>query len=196
VGLRSKEEGEREIALRDIVEEVDYMNRLVEDLLLLSRLDAKRLKLDVESVFLPELLTGIAHQMGKVAAGKGVQLMNEGKLATVQADRTRLRQVLLILLDNALRFTPAGGSVRMGAEEKGHTVRLWVADSGVGIAATHLPHLFERFYQVPGQPAEGRGNGLGLAIARGLVEAQGGKIAVTSEVGKGTRVEVRLTGGE
>jgi signal transduction histidine kinase len=110
----------------------------------------------------------------------------------VRGDPVRLRQVLLILLDNALRFTPPGGTIRLGAQVRGKWVTVYVSDSGPGIPAGHLGHVFERFYQVPGQPAEGRGNGLGLSIARALVEAQRGTIAISSPPGEGTTVAVHL----
>jgi signal transduction histidine kinase len=111
----------------------------------------------------------------------------------VRADAARLRQVLLILLDNALRFTPAGGSVRLEARPEGKWTRIWVADTGRGIDRRHLPHLFDRFYQVPGDANESnRSNGLGLSIARALIEAQGGSIRIESTPGKGTMVSLLL----
>jgi signal transduction histidine kinase len=100
--------------------------------------------------------------------------------------------VLLILLDNALRFTSAGGTIRIGSENQGRDVILHVVDNGSGIPAEHLEHIFERFYQVPGQNTEMRGNGLGLSIAQGLVEAQHGKITITSAAGAGTSVKIVL----
>jgi signal transduction histidine kinase len=190
--LRSPSTEEREKSLRDILDECDYMNRMVEDLLLLSRLDAHRLTLAADIVPLPDLLAEIARTVEKLAAAKGVTLALDAAQGTVRGDRVRLRQVLLILLDNALRFTPAGGTVRLGAQASGREVVVHVSDSGAGIPPKHLAHVFERFYQVPGQPDEGRGNGLGLSIARGLVEAQHGKITMSSQAGKGTTVQIVL----
>jgi signal transduction histidine kinase len=190
--LRSPSAEEREKSLRDILEECDYMNRLVEDLLLLSRLDAHRLTLAAEPVPLAELLEETARQVEKLAAARGVSLSVEAASGTVRGDRVRLRQVLLILLDNALRFTPSGGAIRLRAEMRGREAVVSVLDSGSGIPPEHLPHVFERFYQVPGQPAEGRGNGLGLSIARGLVEAQHGRISISSQPGRGTSLQLLL----
>jgi len=190
--LRSSSSDEREKSLHDIVGEVDYMNRLVEDLLLLSRLDAHRLTLADELVALPDLLNETARQMEKLSTAKGVSLSVESAAGTVRGDRVRLRQVLLILLDNALRFTPSGGTIRMSSQLRNRDVVITVADSGSGIPTEHLPHIFDRFYQVPGQTGDERGNGLGLSIAKGLVEAHHGKINIISQPGQGTSVEIFL----
>jgi len=190
--LRNPSIVEREKSLQDIIEESDHMNRIVEDLLLLSRIDAKRLVLAAESVSLPDLLAETSHQVEVLASSKQVTLSLDPAEGTVRCDRFRLRQVLLILLDNALRFTPVGGTIRMGSENRGREVVLHVVDNGRGIPAEHLEHIFERFYQVPGQSMESRGNGLGLSIAQGLVEAQHGKIIISSIPGTGTRVQILL----
>ncbi len=190
--LRTHATNEREQSLRDILDECDYMDRLVEDLLLLTRLDAGRLTLAAEAVPLGELLPEIVRQMERVSAAKGVTLQLGAATGEVHGDKARLRQALLILLDNALRFTPAGGQIRLETLPRGQDVAIVVADSGVGIAAEHLPRIFDRFYQVPGQPDDRRGNGLGLSIARGLIEAHRGRMSVSSRPGSGTRVEVIL----
>ncbi len=117
--LRSSSAEERQKSLQDILSECDYMNRMVEELLLLSRLDAHRLALDSESIPLEELLGETARQVEKLAAAKGVTLVLDASQGMVRGDRTRLRQVLLILLDNALRFTPAGGTIHLEARVQG-----------------------------------------------------------------------------
>jgi signal transduction histidine kinase len=190
--LRSPALEEREKSLRDILNECDYMNRMVEDLLLLSQIDAHHLVLATDIVPLPDLLAETARQVEKLTAAKSVTLSLERVHGMVRGDQDRLRQVLLILLDNALRFTPTGGTIRLGAVTRGREVIIHVADSGTGIPGEHLRHIFERFYQVPGQPVETRGNGLGLSIARGLVEAQRGKIVISSQSAKGTTVQIFL----
>jgi signal transduction histidine kinase len=190
--LRSASTGEREQALHDILGEVDYMNRMVEDLLLLSRLDAHRLTLATELISAEQLLAETAHQVEKVAREKDVALLLDPASGSVRGDPVRLRQVLLILLDNALRFTSAGGAIRLGAKIQGKWLSLYVADNGTGIPARDLTHVFERFYQVQGQSSEGRGNGLGLSIAKGLVEAQHGTLSIASTPGKGTTVFIHL----
>jgi signal transduction histidine kinase len=190
--LRSISATEREQSLKDILGEVDHMNRLVEDLLLLSRLDAHRLTFTEEDVSMEEMLSETTRQVEKLVSAKKVTLVVDSSEGSVRGDRVRLRQVLLILLDNALRFTPPGGAIRISSKLHNREVFLLVADNGEGIPADALPHVFDRFYQVPSQSGDGRGNGLGLSIARGLVEAHHGKIQIDSRVGDGTRVEISL----
>jgi signal transduction histidine kinase len=193
VGLRSQPTGEQGDLWQDILSESDYMNRLVDDLLLLSRLDTHRLKLVREQVSLPELLQEIAYQAEKLIGEKGIKIEIGKASGMIWADQTRMRQVLLILIDNALRFTPAGGSIRLETVARHKTHQIIVSDNGTGISPDHLAHLFERFYQInPTGEALTRSNGLGLSIAKGIIEAQGGEIHVESQVGVGTRVVLEL----
>jgi signal transduction histidine kinase len=192
-GLRQKPDPNQAEILSDILNEEDYMNRLVDDLLLLSRLDTHRLELKRETIQLPELLEEIHRQVEKVADERGVNIQVEDSSGQVIGDPTRIRQVLLILLDNALRFTHTGGSIHLDtlAQGKFHSVR--IRDNGAGIPPDDLPHIFERFYQVHSPAGDNqRNNGLGLNIAKSLVEAQGGSIAIQSQVSKGTTVTVSL----
>jgi signal transduction histidine kinase len=192
VGLRSQPQGEQESILQDILDESDYMNRLVDDLLLLSRLDSHRLKLGREPVSLSELLQDIASQAEKLVAGKAIRIELGRLQGTVWGDRARLRQVLLILLDNAIRFTPPGGAIRIETFPQRRTMQILVSDTGRGIPPQHLPHIFERFYQVASSTEPTRSSGLGLSIAKAMIEAQGGKISIESQVGMGTRVILEL----
>jgi signal transduction histidine kinase len=193
VGLRGQPGEAQAQPLKDILQETDYMNRLVDDLLLLSRLDTHRLKLERVRIDLAELLGETHRTLSPLAMDKGVTLELGGAAGAIWGDPIRMRQVLLIVLDNALRFTPSGGRIRLEASPLGNFFHIVVADSGIGISSEHLPHIFERFYQVeqPGEP-ETRNNGLGLSIARSLVEAQGGKISLESKPGRGTRVTVSM----
>ncbi|MGA9398058.1 MAG: ATP-binding protein, partial [Anaerolineaceae bacterium] len=103
------------------------------------------------------------------------------------------RQVILSLIDNALRFTPPGGSIELGGIRKDNMVDIYIRDNGPGIAPEYQAHVFERFYQVPGPELPGaRNNGLGLSIARALIEAQGGKIRIESQTGHGTKVWITM----
>jgi signal transduction histidine kinase len=192
-GLRSGHSSDQIEALKDVVGEVDYMDRMVEDLLLLSRLDANRLKLGIEAVDVVVLFDDVIGEIEKLAFTKKVKVIIGQARGTVLADRSRLRQVLLILLDNALRFSGKNGRVELDVVTTGQVVEISVIDQGPGISPEHIPHLFERFYQVPSDNSETmHGNGLGLSIAKGLVELQGGDIQVDSKVGEGTRFMVRL----
>ncbi|MEN9937501.1 MAG: hypothetical protein RLZZ387_4080, partial [Chloroflexota bacterium] len=179
--------------LGDVLAESDHMRRLVDDLLTLSRLDSGRMPLALVPVELPPLLAELQRQVARLGDERGVAVAVVGAAGSVHADPERLRQVLLILLDNALRHTPAGGQVALAAAGVGRLIRLSVSDTGCGIAPEHLPHIFERFYRA--DPARGResGNaGLGLAIASTLVEAMGGQIGATSTLGRGTTVWLTL----
>jgi signal transduction histidine kinase len=178
---------ERRELMGDILTETDHMSRLVDDLLLLSRLDSGRLTLEHGPVRVNDLLEEIGRTLGRVAEERGVRLTVSTPPLTVLGDATRLRQILLILLDNALRHTPTGGEIRVTGQSQGRLVRLSVADTGQGIPAEHLPHLFERFYRAdPAHSDKNGGAGLGLAIAKGLVEAQHGHLGVESQMAHGT----------
>lgn len=182
--------------LDDVLGECDHMSRLIDDLLLLSKLDASAILLAHEPVELVEFLAEIGRPVGRLADERGITLRVERATPglTVSADPARLRQVLLILLDNALRHTPAGGTVRLATEARGRHVAIVVEDTGAGIAPADLPHVFDRFYRADRARTGGvdAGSGLGLAIAKGLVEAQGGTIGLSSKLGAGTRAEVTL----
>jgi signal transduction histidine kinase len=187
------DESDQRALLHDVLAESDHMRRLVDDLLTLTRLDSGQLTLTKETIDLTALLASIQRQAARLGEQRGVavELADVGGL--VQADTERLQQVLLIALDNALRYTPAGGRITLAATPMERTVQIRVADTGCGIAPEHLPHIFERFYRA--DPARGRENGnagLGLSIAKGLVEAMGGRITVESTVGVGTTVVISL----
>lgn len=195
VALReaSKESADLRELLKDVLDETDYTSRLVDDLLLLSRLDSGKLPLTPEQIDALSLLEDIRRQVGRIADDRGIELAIDAAPARLRADPARLRQVLLILLDNALRYTPSGGTVTLGARPDGHRIRLWVSDTGPGIPAEHVPRLFERFYRADSSHArETGGSGLGLAIAHSLVVAQGGEIGIRSVPGQGTTVDIRL----
>ena len=175
--------------LGDILSETDHMSRLVDDLLLLSRLDTDRLHLERQPVAAEAFLNDLVREMGRVAAGRGVTLDVLQAQGSILADPARLRQVLLIMLDNALRHTPSGGAIHIAAFLVGRQTKWQVSDTGSGISAKHLPYIFERFYRGEADRDQaGSGSGLGLAIAKGLVEAMHGHITVASLPGQGTQV--------
>jgi signal transduction histidine kinase len=194
VALRSLPADETEAAtlLHDVLDECDHMNRLVDDLLLLSRLDAKRLTLERVPIDLAALLVRLQRQISPLAAARGVQVVIASVHGYGWGDEMRLRQIVLIALDNALHATPAGGQVTLQAVAEERTVAITIEDTGCGIAPEHLPHLFERFYRVDSARGSGGGAGLGLALAKALIEAQGGSIRLVSTVGVGTRVTLTL----
>jgi len=179
--------------LGDVITETDHMCNLVEDLLLLSRLDAGQLKPDIAAIDLTDLIENLDRQFGRLAAGKSIQFETWAPALELVSDKTRLRQVLLIMLDNAFHYTPVGGSVSLSVETDAHQVHFKVEDTGEGIPPESLSLVFDRFYQIDSaRSGENRGSGLGLSIAKSITEALGGRIAITSEPGRGTQVLVSL----
>jgi two-component system OmpR family sensor kinase/two-component system sensor histidine kinase BaeS len=180
------------------LEETRLLSRLVEDLRTLSLAEAGELPLRREPVDVAELLADVRTSFSGQAEAAGLDLRVEvkGDPPTVTGDGGRLEQVLSNLVANAMRHTPAGGSIRLRAESTNQGVRITVADTGQGIPAEDLPYVFDRFWRGDRSRshAGGAGSGLGLAIARQLVEAHGGQIDVESEVGKGTTFTIALPG--
>ncbi len=179
--------------LSDILAESDQMRRLVDDLLTLTRLDSRQLTMTTTAVDLGDLLRTVQRQTARLGEQRGITVELETAAGTVQADAERLQQIMLIILDNALRYTPAGGRITISTAPIGRMIQITITDTGIGIAPEHLPHIFERFYRA--DPARERQNGnagLGLSIAKGLVEAMNGRITVESTVGVGTTVSIAL----
>lgn len=171
--------------------EVGRMSRLVSDLLLLARSDAG-VPLVKHPLELDTLLLEVYRQAQVMAKGVRVTLGEEDQ-AIIEGDRDRLKQVLLNLVDNALKYTPPGGEVSLSLIKQREWVRIAVKDTGMGIAADYLPHLFDRFYRVDkARSRDAGGSGLGLAIAKSVVDAHNGKITVESEPGKGSTFTVWL----
>jgi signal transduction histidine kinase len=169
--------------------QVERLEWITRNLLDLTRLDAGLIELDLADHDLREILNSAAASSKPAAEMKGIHLGIEAPESAapiwLQCDRPRLELALANLLDNALKFTPAGGKIDLGIEEFEETTRIWVQDSGPGISAEDLPHIFERFYR--GRSQTGAGSGLGLAIVQSLAEAQGGRVRVESAPGEGAR---------
>ena len=180
--------------LHSLREEVLHLSHLVEDLQTLSVAEAGRLALDRAPVGVRDLVEGAVERFAAQAAGRNVALRAEvPDLPAVLADPARIGQVLGNLLANALTHTPEGGTVVVGAGEKDGAVVISVVDSGPGIAAQHLPHVFERFYRAdPSRARATGGAGLGLAIVRGIVEAHGGRVEAESPPGGGAVLRFAL----
>lgn len=177
--------------LEDILRETDHMGRLVQDLLLLSRLDAGALKLEQKPVEVELLLTDLTREIEALAAERGIEVTLESSAGSALADETRLRQVLLILFDNALAHTPAGGQITFRSRYQDRRVLLEITDTGTGIRREHLDHVFERFYQA--EPRGSSGSGLGLSIAKSLAEAMDGELELYSREGEGTTARLILS---
>jgi signal transduction histidine kinase len=181
--------------LRDLHGETRRLARLIEDLRTLSLADAGQLTLERRPVNPAALIERVVGRMAPLAESRQIALataINE-PLLSIEADEDRLAQVLTNLIDNALRYTPSGGHVRVQARQADGALHVAVADDGPGIAAEDAPYVFERFWRGDrSRSRHGGGSGIGLAIAKHLVEMHGGTIGVESEVGKGSTFRVRL----
>jgi signal transduction histidine kinase len=175
--------------------ETARLRRLVEDLTALSHLESGQWRMERHLVHLAPVVETVVEALQPQFARKDVRLdvtVIDG-LPPVQGDADRLGQVLTNLLANALRFTPPGGRVTVEAWDERDSVCLAVSDTGIGISAKDLPHIFERFYRADHARAQATGgSGIGLAIVKVIVEAHGGAIAVQSAPGQGSRFAVRL----
>jgi signal transduction histidine kinase len=170
--------------------EIQNLARLVDDLFELTQLDAGALNWTKEPGSLRDLISDTLETMHAQAAAKQITLCGEvdATIDPVPMHALKLQRVLSNLLQNAIRHTPAGGTVSVAAHHRGARAEIEIADTGEGIAPGDLPHIFEPFYRGEKSRArDGSGAGLGLAIARGIVEAHGGTIRVESEIGTGSR---------
>ncbi len=183
-----------EESLVGIDAEVDRLTRMVGDLLLLAQAESGRLPLDRSPVELDTVLLEVFQQMRMLAGERLTLRIDEIDQVQVIGDRDRLKQVLLNLVGNAVQYTPAGGKVLLALRKTANEAELTIQDSGAGIAAEDLPHIFERFYRGEKSRKRGQGSGfgLGLSIAYWIARSHGGTIEVTSEEGKGTRFTIRL----
>jgi heavy metal sensor kinase len=180
--------------LQMVNDEVDRLIRLVGSLLTLARADAGQIPLALERVSLEELVAGAVEQVRPRAAERGLDLqVTSGPAVVLQADEDLLLQLLLNLLDNAVKYTPSGGRVTAGWDTTEGGAALWVSDTGPGIPSEHLPHVFDRFYRVDKARSRAEGGvGLGLSICKWIAEAHGGTISATNASGGGTTFTVTL----
>jgi len=185
---------DKQLYCQGISEEAKRMSLLVDGLLMLARADSDAIVLQSGTVDIAGLCRDAVSLMQPVAAKKEIGIhINIMQAPLVSGDAGRLKQVVLQLLDNALKYTPGGGSVEVGICEAKDKAVIRVADNGIGIAKEHMGKVFERFYRVDSsREREVGGHGLGLSIAKFIVEQHGGSIAVTSEEGKGSMFTITL----
>jgi len=172
-----------------IVENARRMQRLVDDLLDLSRIESGAWEPEPRRVEVDAAAREAWRPFADRAASRGIGFESTTNSASINSDPEALRQIFTNLFDNALRHTPQGGKIRVTAQRAGNRVVVRVSDTGSGIAADHLPRIFERFYRVdPGRSRQEGGTGLGLAIVKHLVEAHAGRVEAESELGRGTTI--------
>ena len=185
LALSSGSNADQQQALEQTLVQTTHLTQLVDSLSLLARADSGVLTLNRQRMDLAALVYEIAEGMEILAEERGQRLLiNVHAPTIVLGDPGRLRQVLLILLDNALKYTPPGGTIAIALEQAGKHARLTVRDTGPGIDPQHLPRIFDRFYRAD-QARTGQGMGLGLAIARHFVEAHGGRITASNAASGG-----------
>lgn len=177
-----------------IYHEARRMSKLVDQLLTLARSGSNQLQIQPEATLLDQVVTDVVNQLRPLCELKQVTLEAEcPDPVPCEVDKERFHQLLLILLDNALKYTPEHGQIRIACSRHGRMVNLSVQDTGEGIATEDLPLVFDRFYRGDKVRTNSDGGvGLGLSIAKWIVEAHGGKIAVESKIAEGTTVRVTL----
>jgi heavy metal sensor kinase len=191
---RTPEEYQR--VLGSVHEEVSRMSRIVTDLFTLAKLDMRQYALQKERVRLAPLLEEARETWAPMAAERRIEIRREGGDAEVLGDAAALRRVFMNLVENAVKYNRDGGEVTLSVSRVNGKALVRVKDTGVGISADHLPHLFRRFYRGDkARSREGGGAGLGLAICKSFVASHEGRIDVASSVGKGTQFTVELPAG-
>ena len=173
--------------------EVDGMTQMVAELMELSRIETGRIKLKLEPVNINLVIEEVATRLSPQAKRQQVSLSTElsSDLPLIQADKERLQQVIVNIIHNAIKFTPAGGRVTISTRHSGESVLARISDTGIGISKDDLPHIFERFFKAD-KSRSTSGTGLGLAIAKHIVQTHGGSIWVESEEGKGSMFSFSL----
>ncbi len=188
--LTSKQMGSSRMIKRNL----NRLQMLIDDLLDITRLATGRIRLIYEKVNIYKLINRIVHDKSKDPKAKNIKILVEkGRIPLVNTDPSRIEQVLSNLLDNAIKFTPAGGSITISVKCKGKSLVITVKDTGIGINKKNIHHVFEKFFQVDsGLSRKYGGTGLGLAICEGIIKLLHGNINVDSEFGKGTTVSFSL----
>ena len=181
-------------AMGDIADEAAYMTRLLDDLLLLAASDREGIELKLARVDLADVVRHTARAVSGLAATSGIALTVDAENdVPVDVDAERIRQVVLILLDNALKYSSRGGSIVIRAARAGDDAMVTVTDTGIGIGPDDVERVFDRFYRVDKARSRALGGaGLGLSIAREIVDAHHGTLKIESELGRGTTVTLRL----
>jgi len=195
VSLRSpRTQEEYQHTLQNIVEDVEHLQKIVEDLLLLARMDSHSQTFAFKHLALHEVFLEVFEHAHPLANQKGLALeFQDMEHITINGDSGLLKQVFTNLISNAIRYTPAGGKITFSLRKQEDVAIVTIADTGIGIPKEALPSIFDRFYRVEqSRSQETGGSGLGLAIAQHIAKAHGGNIEVRSIVDRGTTVQVFL----
>lgn len=183
---------EYESALHSSLEEINKINRLVENLLILARFDNKEIPLETKSLNLNILIERVVDDIKVLAEQKNIEInFSAQERIVLEADGNQVRQLFLNLLDNAIKYTPKDGKVILSLKKEDNFVKIQISDTGIGIAENELPFIFDRFYRVD-KARSSLGFGLGLSIAKSIVETHKGRIEVRSQPGQGTTFTIFL----
>ncbi len=195
LGPLSTKQAELVIAAK---EDSDRLYRIIENLLDISRLESGRSTVELVPVSPEQVLLNVIEEMRPSFVDRGVSLVLDlpGDIPQVLADRLRLEIVFTNLLSNGLKFTPPGGEVKVSARRENGAVLFAVEDTGSGIPGESLPHIFEKFFRVPGRGGQPSNTGLGLAIVKEIIEAHGSRVEVSSEPGRGTKFSFTLNAAD
>jgi heavy metal sensor kinase len=196
--LAAKTPEQYQDAIMSALEDVERLSQTIRALLLLSHAESGQLNLQKQALDVASLLTDLIEQLDILAESGKVKLSaSVPPQCLMEADRIQLERLISNLVSNAIKYTPQGGSVHVTLQDRGREVELSVQDTGVGIAADHLPHIFDRFYRVPGPTSDrSPGIGLGLSFVAWIVKEHRGHIDVVSTPGEGTTFTVRLPRGD
>lgn len=178
--------------LREMISDIDAMSRLVDELLQMSRVDHPDYTVEIRDMDLRPVIDRAVRLMAPLAEDAGVQTRTSGEDLRVRGNPEMVGQVMRIVLDNAIKYTLAGGTIDIIIRREGHTAHIDVHDTGTGISPEDLPHVFDRFYRADKARTRSSGTGLGLSIARGLLTLLGGSISLESVLHKGTTVDISL----
>jgi signal transduction histidine kinase len=199
IAMRGKDRpaGEYRETLERIMEQADQTTRLIDDLLFIARADAGEPRLKVRTVALDEVIEAVRADFAAEAQRREIEIHTtlDDEPLTVAGDDGRLRQVFAIVVDNALRYSNPGGAIEIATRRRDDTIVVTVSDNGIGISEEEAAQVFQRFYRGGKAQAHARGTGLGLPVARAIVEAHEGTIEIEGQPDEGTVVTVTLPAG-
>ena len=177
--------------IKSNLEEIENLEALTNNLLTLASLEENGRKLSFQKVNIQKIITSAYRKILPLALEKKIKIKVESRGGEIFGDEESLEKMVLIFLDNAVKYTPQGGKVWLKSRQEKGKIVLEIKDTGIGISKTDLPHIFERFYRADKARVKG-GFGLGLALAKRIIELHHGSVKVTSQVGKGTKFTIRL----
>ena len=186
--------GDYEQAIREMGSEADRLGAIVDDLFTLARAEAGERRLHRERFYLDDVTLELAREFRTVATLAGVQVeVTDFEETSIDADLPLVRQLISIVLDNAIKYTPEGGRVRLGVMARDQRAVVEIEDSGIGISPEALPRVYERFFRTDDARRRTDGAGMGLSIARWIVDMHGAEMVITSPGGKGTCVRITFS---